>query len=285
MVQSPSLARPPYPLLFLLALLAGLGVGAGVLRPAFELSSSNTEESPPPAAAVEHQPLLPREVLLLGVDQSGRLTDVIASLNLSETGLHLTQIPRDTFVRTSEHGEQKINALYYYGGITAISRQVSSLLDRPLEHHIVVNLKALRQLGDALGGLELEVQRPLRYRDTSQHLVINIPAGRQRLNGEQLEGFLRFRHDAEGDLGRMHRQRQALEALRRQLSQPAVVLRLPQLLQLASDNLNTNLNPLQLAGLAHQLANQPLSSSQLQGHLGYRNGISYWFFGDPDQQH
>ena len=283
MVQSTSLTRPPYPLLFLLALLAGLGFGAGMLRPTLAIGESSTEE--PSIAAPIQQPLvLPREVLLLGVDQSGRLTDVIASLNLSEEGLHLTQIPRDTFVRSSEHGEQKINALYYYGGVEAVSRQVSDLVGRQLEHHIVVNLKALRQLADALGGLEMEVNKPLRYRDRSQGLSINIPAGTQRLNGEQLEGFLRFRHDEEGDLGRMRRQKQAVEALRSQLSDPTVVLRLPQLLAVASEHLDTNLNPLQLAGLAHQLAKQPLSSSQLQGHLGYRNGISYWFFGDPDQQ-
>ena len=129
----------------------------------------------------------------------------------------------------------------------------------------MVNLKALRQLADALGGLELDVNKPLRYRDKSQGLSINIQAGTQRLNGEQLEGFLRFRHDEEGDLGRMRRQRQAVEALRSQLSDPTVVLRLPQLLAVASEHLDTNLNPLQL-GAAQRLFGQLMGESrQLQG--------------------
>ena len=54
---------------------------------------------------------VPQEVLLLGTDAEGFRTDVIASLHLTSEGAHLTQIPRDTFIRTSEHGEQKVNAL------------------------------------------------------------------------------------------------------------------------------------------------------------------------------
>ena len=96
---------------------------------------------------------VPQEVLLLGTDAEGLRTDVIASLHLTE-GTHLTQIPRDTFIRTSQHGEQKVNALFAQG-IEAISAGArSSLAGRC---RIVLNLETLRELGDALGGLEMTV--------------------------------------------------------------------------------------------------------------------------------
>ena len=210
-------------------------------------------------------------------------TDVIASLHLTDTGAHLTQIPRDTFIRTSHHGEQKVNALYAFGGIDAISAEAEELIGRPMPHYIVLNLETLRELGDALGGLEMTVAKRMRYSDRSQNLEIDLLPGHQRLRGRALEGYLRFRHDGEGDLGRMRRQRQAVGALMRQLATAEAMAKLPQLLQIANDNIKTNLNLFQLASLAKVLSGQQLSASSLPGYLGYRNGISYWFVSNPER--
>ena len=279
MAHSGHLSKSRLPLTgVLIALVGGVSFGAFALEPLLKLASGAPPSLPSLLSSV------PREVLLLGTDASGQRTDVIASLNLSESGVHLTQIPRDTFVRSLSHGEHKANAIYLFGGITAVQSEVSAMLGRPVRHHVIVNLSALRHVGNALGGLEIDVAKPLRYNDHTQGLHIDIPAGRQRLNGDQLEGFLRFRHDAEGDLGRMRRQRQALQALKRKLTSPEGIARLPQLLHAATTGIDTNLNLIQLTGLAHILASQPLSGSRMPGHVGYRNGISYWFIGNPDRR-
>ena len=308
MAQSGHLSKSKLPLTaVLIALVGGVSFGGFALKPLLKLaadappipsllgsnpgevlledkdaSGQRTADAPPSGLSLLSS--VPSEVLLLGTDGSGQRTDVMASLNLSDSGVHLTQIPRDTFVRSASHGEHKANAIYLFGGINAVESKVSAMLGRPVSHHVIVNLGALRRIGDALGGLEIDVAKPLRYNDYTQGLHIDIPAGRQRLNGNQLEGFLRFRHDAEGDLGRMRRQRQALQALKRKLTSPAGIARLPQLLHAASGSIETNLNLIQLTGLAHMLVSQPLSGSRMPGHLGYRNGISYWFIGNPDRR-
>ena len=265
-----------------LALVGGLSFGAIAVEPLLlRLSGSSTS-----GGSNQLQQLLapvPQEVLLLGTDAEGKRTDVIASLHLTDTGAHLTQIPRDTFIRTSQHGEQKVNALYAFGGITAISAGAEELIGRPMPHYIVLNLKTLRELGDALGGLEMTVPKRMRYSDRSQNLEIDLLAGHQRLRGRALEGYLRFRHDGEGDLGRMRRQRQAVDALMGQLATAEAMAKLPQLLRIANNNIKTNLNLFQLASLAKVVAGQQLSASSLPGYLGYRNGISYWFVTNPER--
>ena len=265
-----------------IALVGGLGFGATAVEPLLlRLSSSSTS-----TGANQLQQVLapvPQEVLLLGTDAEGRRTDVIASLHLTGEGAHLTQIPRDTFIRSSQYGELKVNALYAFGGIDAISAGAEELIGRPMPHYIVLNLKTLRELGDALGGLEMTVAKRMRYSDRSQNLEIDLLPGHQRLRGRALEGYLRFRNDGEGDLGRMRRQRQAVDALMGQLATAEAMAKLPQLLHIANSNIKTNLNLFQLASLAKVLSGQQLSASSLPGHLGYRNGISYWFVTNPER--
>jgi len=264
-----------------IAMAGGLGFGAIAVEPLLLRLNSSTTSGGNPLQQVLAP--IPQEVLLLGTDAEGLRTDVIASLHLTRDGAHLTQIPRDTFIRSSQHGEQKVNALFAFGGIDAISDGAEQLIGRPMPHYIVLNLETLRELGDALGGLEMTVAKRMRYSDRSQNLEIDLLPGHQRLRGRALEGYLRFRHDGEGDLGRMRRQREAVGALMRQLATPEAMTKLPQLLQIANDNIKTNLNLFQLASLAKVLAGQQLSASSLPGHLGYRNGISYWFVTNPER--
>jgi len=222
---------------------------------------------------------VPQEVLVLGTDASGQLTDVMAILHLEGSRVRLVQIPRDTYIDSPTYGVTKANGLLALGGPGAVEAEVSRLLGRPVHHHLLINLAALRQLGDAVGGLEINVPKPLYYVDNSQGLHIDLPQGPQHLSGEQLEGFLRFRHDEEGDLGRMDRQRLAVAALMRRLGQPDLLPRLPSVLAATGRNLSTDLNPVQLAGLAAAVAGRELVPSRIPGHAGYLDGISYWFVG------
>jgi polyisoprenyl-teichoic acid--peptidoglycan teichoic acid transferase len=259
----------------LLALGGGLSFGAFLLEPTLNA----LRHLDPKAPLQQLINPVPQEVLILGTDRSGALTDVIASLHLHRGSAGLIQVPRDTYINSPQYGEIKANALYALGGIDAVEQELSQLLGRPVQHHIVVNLEAVRHLGDALGGLEITVPKRLNYHDYSQNLHIELEAGPQTLKGTDLEGFLRFRHDEEGDLGRMDRQRLAFAALIKKLSQPQTLTQLPQLLTLAGKDIKTDLNPLQLIGLASAITGKKLESSRLPGHPEYYNGVSYWFLG------
>lgn len=274
--RQPRSQRPSLLLPLLGTMVVGVLFGAFLLDP---LLRSLAGLLPGGAAALVLPTALPQEVLVLGTDASGQLTDVMAILHLEGNRVRLVQIPRDTYIDSPTYGVTKANGLLALGGPHAVEEEISRLVGRPVRHHLLINLATLRQLGDAVGGLDINVPKPLYYNDNSQGLHIDLPAGPQRLSGEQLEGFLRFRHDEDGDLGRMDRQRLAVAALMRRLGQPDLLPRLPALLAATGGKLATDLNPVQLAALASAVAGRELVPSRIPGHAGYLDGISYWFVG------
>jgi len=262
-----------------LAMAGGLGFGAFLLEPTL-----NAIRGLDPGAAMQQLLLQPpQDVLILGTDSSGVLTDVMATLHPTQKGLHLMQIPRDTYINSPIHGEIKANALFALGGIQETETEVSNLLGRPLQHHILINLRAIRKMGDAVGGLELNVPKAMYYNDSSQNLNIALEPGLQTLKGKDLEGFIRFRHDELGDIGRMERQKLVITALLKKLATPEILARLPQLISVVGSDIKTDLNPIQMVSLATAVAGKPLISARLPGTPGYHNNISYWFVGSPPQ--
>jgi len=217
-----------------------------------------------------------QDVLLLGTDLSGGNTDVMATLRMEGGLTRITQIPRDTYIESEMYGPVKINALYALGGTDAVKREVSHRLGRPIQHHLVVNLSAIRRMADQMGGIEVDVPKRMYYVDNSQGLTIDLQPGVQTLRGRDLEGFLRFRHDETGDLGRMERQQLVLQALFRKLTRPDQLLRLPALLMASGNDLKTDMGPMELGGLLTTMGTTKLDTHRLGGRPFDQDGISYW---------
>ena len=216
-----------------------------------------------------------QDLLVMGTD-IGTNTDVMATVRIKDGVTKITQVPRDTYIDSPSYGPLKINALYSLGGPKAVQAELASHLGRPISHHILVDLALVRRLGDALGGLEVTVPKRMYYNDYSQKLFIDLQPGPQTLKGKNLEGFLRFRHDEMGDIGRLERQKLAVQALFNKLTRPENILRLPQLMGLAGKDLKTDLGPMEIGGLITAMAGTKLTIEQLPGVPNYRNGISYW---------
>jgi anionic cell wall polymer biosynthesis LytR-Cps2A-Psr (LCP) family protein len=141
---------------------------------------------------------------------------------------------------------------------------------------MVINLAAIRQLGDMLGGLEINVPKRMEYVDNSQGLHIDLQPGLQTLKGTDLEGFLRFRHDEAGDIGRLERQQLALRALFTKLGRPETLVRLPALLVTMGKEVQTDMGPIDLGSMVTALGGTQLHTKQLGGRPFDQNGISYW---------
>ena len=216
-----------------------------------------------------------QDLLVMGTDM-GTNTDVMATVRIKDGVTKITQVPRDTYIESPKYGAIKINALYSLGGPRAVQAELASHLGRPISHHILVDLALVRRLGDALGGLEVTVPKRMYYNDYSQKLFIDLQPGPQTLKGKDLEGFLRFRHDELGDIGRLERQKLAVQALFNKLTRPENIIRLPALMGLAGKDLKTDLGPMEIGGLITSMAGTHLEISQLPGVPNYRNGISYW---------
>jgi LCP family protein required for cell wall assembly len=217
-----------------------------------------------------------QRVLVLGSDVVSGNTDVMAAVQVENGITRITQVPRDTYVETPNHGVLKANALYGLIGPAAVKQEVSALLGQPIERHLKVNLAAVNKVADALGGVEVDVPKRMDYVDNSQGLYIDLDPGLQVLKGEKLEGFLRFRHDESGDLGRMERQRLVINQVFRKLAQPATLAQLPALLRIAGEDIHTDLSPLELTQLMSAMAHTKLSTGRLAGREYWENELSYW---------
>jgi LCP family protein required for cell wall assembly len=215
------------------------------------------------------------DVLVLGTDAGGGNTDVIAALRVEGGHTAITQIPRDSYIETDQYGPMKINALYSAGGIEALKREVSAKMGRPIRHHLILNLGAIRRIADLMGGIEVNVPKRMFYTDNTQGLYIDLQPGLQTLKGRDLEGFLRFRHDETGDIGRMERQQLAVQALFRKLIRPDQLVRLPALLMLSGKELQTDMGPMELGGLVTAMSTTDLKIKHLEGRPFDQGGVSY----------
>jgi LCP family protein required for cell wall assembly len=217
-----------------------------------------------------------KPVLVLGSDVVSGNTDVIFAVQIHNGITRVIQVPRDTYVETAGQGVMKANALYGLLGPVAVKQEVSQLIGMPVQHHLKVNLDAVAKVADALGGVEVEVPKRMVYVDNSQGLYIDLDPGLQVLKGEKLEGFLRFRHDEQGDLGRMERQRLVINQVFRKLAQPATLAQLPALLKIAGEDIHTDLSPLELTQLLGAMGHTKLSTQRLNGREYWENELSYW---------
>ena len=225
-----------------------------------------------------------RRILVLGRDAVGDNTDVMFTVQLDGDITHITQVPRDTYIESPQLGVVKANALFALGGIETTKEEVGKLLSVPVDRYLKVNLDGVSKLAEALGGVEVDVPKRMYYVDNAQGLYINLYPGRQLLKGEDLEGFLRFRHDEQGDLGRMERQRLVMAQVFRKLADPATITRLPALLEIAGNDMVTDLSPIEMTQLMGALGRTRLSTTRVPGRLYWHNDLSYWM-PDSNQAH
>ncbi|HGY5539345.1 MAG TPA: LCP family protein [Prochlorococcus sp.] len=216
-----------------------------------------------------------RDVVVLGLDAGRGNTDVIFTIRVKGGETRIIQIPRDSYVDTRSFGPMKVNALYAYGGTKAVKSELTRLMHRPINHHILINLEGIRTIADLLGGLEVDVPKRLYYQDHSQGLYIDLQPGLQVLKSRDLEGFLRWRHDGEGDFGRLRRQQLVLKSLFSKLTRPESLVRLPALIDAAGRNVKTDMGPMEIGGLITAMGTTELETTRLEAKPFFLNGISY----------
>lgn len=269
--------RGPHRLLvFGLGLTLGYGI-AGPLPSLLGPSLASLVHAPRGIAAlIDPLGIGERRVLVMGGDVVSGNTDVMFMVQVKDGITHITQVPRDTYVESKDLGVVKANALYASGGPQSVKSEVGRLLAAPIQKHLKVNLDAVAKVADALGGVEVNVPKRMYYVDNAQGLLIDLYPGRQVLRGSELEGFLRFRHDELGDLGRMERQRLVLAEVFHKLAQPGTVMRLPALLKIAGEDIHTDLTPIEMTQLLTAMTRSRLSTQRLPGRLYWQDDLSYW---------
>ncbi len=237
-----------------------------------------------------------KNILLLGVDSNGEgtdpfegtRTDTIILLNIDPRtkSLNALSIPRDSKVYLPDnHGVQKINAAHAIGGVGMTIRTIEDTLGIKIDRYIMVHDGAVREVVDALGGIDIYVEKDMHYNDFSGKLFINLKKGTHHLNGKEVVGYLRFRHDPMGDIGRTHRQQWFLRGLMENLKKPETITKLPEIINVANKYIKTNMSFYELsqyAGLAKHLDMDKVEIAMLPGAPNKKGYISYWIL-DPEK--
>ncbi|OKK20593.1 transcriptional regulator [Streptomyces sp. CB00455] len=135
-------------------------------------------------------------------------------------------IPRDTMTarpacttsdgKTDPGGSRRqFNEAYTVGGAACAVKTVEKMSGIRMDHYIEVDFTGFKKIIDNLGGVEVTTTKPIK--DPFSHL--DLPAGTNRLGGEQALGLVRTRHGVGdgGDLGRIQLQQAFIKALIKQV--------------------------------------------------------------------
>lgn len=235
----------------------------------------------------------PTTILLLGVDIvysgsrrhvradklsfNGRSdTMMLASLDPIRNRFGVLSIPRDTSCEIPGYGRQKINGANALGGEQLACRTVQELTGVPIEHYVVLNVHGLVELVDALGGVTIKVPKRMSYRDRSAKLNIDLSAGPHMLNGTEAMGFVRFRHDALGDIGRVQRQEMFMRAVMDKAMSAESWAKVPQLVKIAGNYVKTDLSWSEIMQVLSFMRAVPKENQQMVLLPGNFSGTGDW---------
>ena len=296
-VSAPRPARPARGFLWsLLALIAVAGaISFGVYvkhKHGLQNALAELNLAQPDLTEIFGKPKL--RVLVMGVDEnwtqgdemytSSSRSDTMLAVNvdLASHQVGIVSIPRDLWVHIPKSGYGKINeAIADAGPLRSEKTVVDNLNFPPFDNYVVLKIDATKNLVDAIGGLDVDVEKDMDYDDSWGHLHIHLKKGPQHLNGEQTVGYIRFRHDPEGDFGRMRRQRQVIGDLVKRMKDPAIFAKLPSLIGLVQANVRTDLSYDKLFYLALALRDETpamVHTAQLPVLEGFTDGESVLFY-------
>ncbi len=236
-----------------------LFAGVGMYLSNKELAISTGEEDETEESFDNKDEIL---VLLMGIDDNDKLggvkavkekkikgenrhkptgmrtdTMILGKYNFKTGEITLLSIPRDTMVYIEgKGGGEKITHAHSYGGPYLSIKTVSDLLNIDLKYYVTVDYLAVKEIVDAIGGVEIDVPVKMRHPDP----YINLDPGLQTLNGEESLMYLRFRTYPEGDLGRVKAQQVFMKEFVKQLLKPKNLLMLPKLAKTYYDYVDTN---------------------------------------------
>ena len=227
-------------------------------------------------------------VLLMGIDtgdlgrvEQGRSdTMMVATISPQDNQTTVVSIGRDSYVDIVGHGTtDKINHAYAFGGPAMAMNTVEKFLDIPIDHYVSINMAGLKELVDAVGGIEVDNEI------TFSQDGFDFAIGRTSLNGEQALAYSRMRYEGpDGDYGRQERQRKIVEGIVKKVLSLDGITQYQTILNAVEQNMKTDMSFDDMRTLAfnYRSAFQTIKQDQLQGEGFMQDGISYQRVSDEE---
>lgn len=245
------------------------------------------DESPLDNLTREERLDLKKNIVVLGVDErpseedTGRSdTLFVVMLDTDEDNVSLLSVPRDTRVKIPGYGWDKINHAFAFGGHKLTQETTEQLLGIRINNYVMIDFTGFKGLVDAIGGVDIEVEKPMSYYDEWDGFTIDLAPGMQHMDGDKAIQYVRYR-DEEGDIGRIRRQQKFLRAVYDKVTSVEIISHLPALVKQANDMIDTDLSlgdMMDLAQAMHGMMEKhgKLQTATVPGLPEYIDGISYW---------
>ncbi|MBQ6692631.1 MAG: LCP family protein, partial [Clostridia bacterium] len=265
-VMTPEMTEPPVPTPALTTNAAGVPTPTPLPTP---------EPTPTPMSEAEIEALSDLSfmknrvnIMVFGIDRSEeRLasgsfrtdTMILVTVNFKKNTVDMISIPRDTYVKLYNKKGMLIDELDPYnkinsafslggglkkGGYQSAMNTVSALLGGiPINYYVSVDMNAVKDVVNAMGGVEYEVDIEVSMNGRLLH------PGLQHLDGQAVLDYCRQRKGS-SDVARADRQQRMLLAIFDQLKQSGQIANLPKIYKAVESNIDTNLSFEQICALA-----------------------------------
>ena len=213
-------------------------------------------------------------------DDVGRSdTLFVVMLDKSKKNAALLSVPRDTRVKIKGHGWDKINAAFAYGGQKLTRETVQDFLGIKINNYVVVDFQGFKGLVDAVGGVDINVEKRMYYYDPYDGFEIDLRPGMQHMDGKTAMQYVRYR-DEEGDIGRIRRQQKFLMALYKHIASKNIIAKIPGVSKQIMSMVKTDLSLKEMVELGNVMRDmvekEGLKMFMVPGEPEYIDGISYW---------
>ena len=237
-----------------------------------------------------------QNILVMGIDSAtnednpfkGNRSDTMLLVSVAPLGknVNIISIPRDSKVYIAgKNKTDKINHAFALGGAKLAAKTVEETFGVKIHNYLAISNAGVVKAIDILGGLPIYIEKNMKYDDWAGKLHINLKQGQHILTGKQVEGYLRFRHDSFGDIGRIRRQQWFFNAVLSYLKDPSVIVKLPELLKVIPNYIQTDLSAYELAkylGMAKNMETSSVQIATIPGSPSTKGVISYWII-DPEK--
>ncbi|MBQ2955171.1 MAG: LCP family protein [Clostridia bacterium] len=207
-----------------------------------------------------------RNILLVGVDarpgetRSRSDTMLILTLDGNANEIRMTSLMRDMYVSIPGHGNNRINAAWVFGGPELLLDTIEENFGLVIDEYVAVDLRALIDIVDDLGGLTLTVESKkqlnaingvidafnYQFKEPENDGLLT-ELGEQLMNGKQVQAYARYRK-IDSDAHRTARQREVLSKLFAKL-QTKSVFELTRIAYSAMEHVDTNLSLSEIVSL------------------------------------
>ena len=223
-------------------------------------------------------------VLLIGVDSdegNGRSdTIMLARYDSKSKEVGLLSIPRDTRVKLTGRGYERINHAYAYGGASYLKETLQDFLDINIHNYVRVNFDGFQNVVDIVGGVQMHVEQDMYYYDDAlDEVIVDLDEGKQVLDGKDALGYVRWRGGPDADIGRVQRQQKFLKEMVNEVMRPGNVFKVRRLADEVADNVVMDFKITEILSLStffFQVNWDDMSTEVLDGESKVINGLWYY---------